>query len=137
MRREDFREVAGKVSTLCSKQSAIVAVYIFGSAAKGERQPSSDLDVAVLLDETRLDQFSLSSFISLVEKVCGYRADVVVLNRAGELLKYEVRRFGLLIFERDARRRKQFEVMGRKTFEDFLSLHRRYASRVLYGEKYG
>ncbi len=137
MHVDNIQDITVRILALCSEQPAIDALYLFGSAARGEGGPSSDLDLAVLLNETDASDFSLLSFVSLVERSCGCRADVVVLNRAGELLKYEVRRYGRLIFERDARRRKRFEILGRKSYEDFLYLHRRYVSAVLYGEKHG
>lgn len=138
MHMKDLEETARKISALCSQQPAINAVYLFGSAAKGKARISSDVDLAVLLDGRYVAEFPVLSFISLLERSCGCRVDVVILNRAGEVLKYQVRRFGCLIFERDSSRRKQFEVVGRKTYEDFLYLHRKYASAVLYGgEKHG
>ena len=56
-----------------------------------------------------------------------------VLNDAGEVLKFEVRSKGNLIFERSREKRIRFEVLGRKTYEDFLYFHNRYVNKVLYG----
>jgi len=132
-----FQEIVKKISALCLRESAIDAAYLFGSAATGKMRPVSDLDVAVLLDDASLDEFRLLAFLSSLERSCGCRADVVILNRAGEVLKYEVRRSGRLVFERDSSKRKQFEISGRKTYEDFLYLHRRHTGAVLYGETHG
>ena len=96
-----------------------------------------DIDIAILVDKGQLASFSVPAFISLLEKTLRYRVDLVVLNRAGEVLKYEVRRTGKLIFERSPEIRKRFEVSSRKYYEDFLFLHTRYASNVLYGGTYG
>jgi predicted nucleotidyltransferase len=137
MSQRSHENLENLISDLCSREPAVVAAYIFGSVAKGKSGASSDVDVAVLLKETRLQDFSLPSFMSLIEKSTGTRADVVVLNRADEIVKCEVRRSGRLIFERDPEARKQFEVLSRKTYEDFLYLHRRYAKTVLYGQKHG
>jgi predicted nucleotidyltransferase len=126
-----------KIAALCSREKRITAAYLFGSAAVGKRRPSSDIDIAILVERDCVDEFPLVTFISSVEKLCGCPVDVVLLNRAGELLKYEVRRSGRLIFERNARKRKQFEVLGRKSYEDFLYLHRRYVDSVLYGKSRG
>jgi len=114
-----------------------MAAYVFGSVARGRPGPSSDLDVAVLLDERCLQEFSVPSFMSQIEKARGGRADVVVLNRADEIVKREVRCSGRLVFERDPQVRKRFEVSSRKSYEDFLYLHRRYVRKVLYGQKHG
>lgn len=131
------KRILHKVKTLCASNESIIAAYLFGSAAKSTDKPNSDIDIAVLLDEDRSEAFQVLSFITKMEKAIGRRLDVVVLNRAGEVLKHEVRRFGIIIFERDAAQRKQFELIGRKLYEDFLYLHRRHSRSVLYGEANG
>lgn len=130
---EDIEHV---VSSICARHKAIIASYIFGSVAKGKEEPG-DIDIAVLLERTHLQSFSIPSLISEFEKAVGRPVDVVVLNRAGEILKYEVRRSGKLIFERSPEMRKKVEIQGRKTYEDFLHLHKRYVRKVLYGGKNG
>lgn len=124
----------GAIAALCRQEGAILAAYVFGSYGKGSPRPSSDLDVALLIQEQQADAFDVAGFVVELEKACATRVDAVVLNRAGEILKREVRRTGVLVFERDERARKHFEVMGRKTYEDFLHLHRRYVEATLYGK---
>jgi len=111
-----------------------VAAYIFGSYAKRIEKKKSDIDIALLLDKADYPNFPQLYFNTLLEKKLACRVDVVILNTAGELLKYEIRRDGLLIFERSSNKRKQFEVRSRKHFEDFLFLHNKYVSVVLYGD---
>jgi len=137
MNRAGIGEIEDKICALCSQEPAIDAAYIFGSQAKGSTGPESDLDVALLLNEDRESEFSLLPFMANLERVYGYRVDVVILNRAGEMVKYEVRSSGRLVFERDSVKRKKFEISGRKRYEDFLHLHQRYAGAVLYGEEHG
>jgi predicted nucleotidyltransferase len=109
---------------------AILAVYLFGSHSTGKAKPESDLDLAILLQPDQEDDFPVLELAVSLEKVLGRRVDLVILNRAGELLKYQIRRHGRLLYDRDPRLRKQFEVRGRKSFEDFLYLHRRYIGRT-------
>jgi len=125
------------ISSICARHKAIAASYIFGSVAKGEKEEPGDIDIAVLLDRAHLKSFPIPSLISEFEKAVDCRVDVVVLNRAGEILKYEVRRSGKLIFERSPQLRKKVEIQGRKSYEDFLNLHKRYVRKVLYGGKNG
>jgi len=125
------------VSSICARHKGISAAYIFGSFVKGEKEEPGDIDIAVLLERTHLQSFSIPSLISEFEKAVGCRVDVVVLNRADEVLKYEVRRSGKLIFERSPEMRKMAEIRGRRSYEDFLNLHKRYVRKVLYGGKNG
>lgn len=115
-----------------SSYPAILAVYLFGSQSTGKAKPASDLDLAILLFPGQENDFSLLELAVLLEKALKRSVDLVILNRAGELLKYQVRRYGHLLFERDSRVRRQFEVRGRKSFEDFLYLHRRYLNRTFH-----
>ena len=127
-----FKDIEHVVSSICALHKEIIASYLFGSVAKGKEEPG-DIDIAVLLERAHLQSFSIPSLISEFEKAVGRPVDVVVLNRAGEILKYEVRRSGKLIFERSPEMRKKVEIQGRKTYEDFLNLHKRYVRKVLYG----
>ncbi len=125
-----------KLSELCRQEPAVTAAYLFGSFGKGgSPRPTSDVDVALLLNEKESASSCPLTFAVSLEKACDRRIDMVILNRAGELLKREVRRTGIVVFERDARARKRFEVMGRKTYEDFLHLHQRYVQAVLYRDR--
>jgi uncharacterized protein len=127
-----------KIQMFCAGEEAVVAAYLFGStvAAESRREPD-DIDIALLIDDAKTDSFSLLSFMSALEKEVGKRVDATVLNRAGEVLKFEVRSKGMLIFERSREKRIRFEVLGRKTYEDFLYFHNRYVNKVLYGDGRG
>lgn len=132
-----LKDIEDTVSSICARHEAVVASYIFGSLVKGKEKEPKDIDIAVLLERTDLQSFSVPSLISEFEKALGLPVDLVVLNRAGEILKYEVRRSGRLIFERSPEMRKRVEIQGRKSYEDFLNLHKRYVRKVLYGGKNG
>jgi predicted nucleotidyltransferase len=133
----DFNRVRKGIGAVCEGEPAVVAVYVFGSFAKGVASADSDVDVAVLLQKGAEDAFSLLDFISALERKLGCRTDVVLLNHADELLKFEVRKHGKLVFVRSQDAVTRFEVMGRKGFEDFMYLHRRYVNSVLYGDRDG
>ena len=129
--------IAKKIASICKGEPAIAAAYVFGSHAKGIQKKSSDLDVALLLDETKTTYFFTLDFITALEKKMTCTVDVVILNKAGELLKFEVRRQGILVFERSKKDRKKFEIKGRKFYEDFIYLHKKYVKSVLYGNTDG
>jgi predicted nucleotidyltransferase len=126
-----------RLSAICEADPAIAAAYLFGSFVKCKAKKSSDIDIALLLNEQKISGFSMLDFITVMEKNIGRKTDVVILNKADEVLKYEVRRQGKLIFERSEEYRKEFEIKSRKSYEDFLYLHKRYVKFVLYGGAYG
>ena len=132
---QKIRTIKKRVASLCEAEPAVTAAYVFGSCAQGKGKKTSDVDVALLLNEKKITGFSMLDFITMLEKQMGCKADVVVLNKADEVLKYEVRRQGKLVYERSEEYRKQFEVRSRKSYEDFLYLHNRYVNTVLYGSR--
>jgi uncharacterized protein len=76
------------------------AVYVYGSFARGEDWPSSDLDVAVLLPPGChvVDPLQLISDISqLVHR----EVDLIDLRQAGDVLRREVLESGRTLFESD------------------------------------
>ena len=134
---EKTAHIFQKVARICAANQAVLAAYVFGSTVRPGKKIPDDIDVAVLLDDKHMATFSVTGFASELEKAFACRIDLVILNRAGELLKYHVRRDGILVFDRVPTMRKQFEIRGRKTYEDFLYLHKHYVRSVLYGEKHG
>ena len=77
-----------------------LSFWVFRLRADGA---ASDIDVAVLVEPGREDDFPILAFTAALERTCGQQVDLVLLNRAGELLKYHVRRYGRLIFEETPR----------------------------------
>ena len=76
------------------------AVYVYGSFARGEDWPSSDLDVAVLLPPGRhvVDPLQL---ISEISRLVHREVDLVDLRQAGDVLRREVLESGRTLFESD------------------------------------
>jgi len=114
----------------CRSYREIIAAYVFGSQATGKAGPHSDVDVAVLLDEDMKDNFDTLQFMVDLEKALNRSVDLVVLNRAGEPIKHQVRRDGRLVFDRDPKRRKHWEIMSTKFYQDYLHLHAIYMKRM-------
>lgn len=125
------QQIAEVLRPLAEKIPEVLAVYVFGSVATGRATAGSDVDLAILLASNPGPRWDLLQFMLDVDKAIGKSTDVVVLNRAGEHLKYLVRRDGIVIFDRAPQARKRFEIRSRKAYEDFLYLHRRYAKKML------
>jgi uncharacterized protein len=93
------------------KKTIIRFAYLFGSCATGKQGPLSDLDIAVFLDD-KMDFFSCR-LILMEELSCelhGERSiDLVVLNEASTVLRYEIIRDGIVLKE-GKERRVEFET---------------------------
>lgn len=103
-------------------------VYLFGSEARGEARPSSDVDVAVLFDHDPpkgLAGLALDLQGDL-ELLLHRPVDLVVLNRAPAELVHRVLRDGEIVLERDRSHRIRFEVAKRNEYWDLLPILREY-----------
>lgn len=104
------------------------AVYLFGSVARGEDGPSSDVDVGVLFDQDpplTLEGLGPSLERDL-EKLLEHPVQIVVLDRAPADLIHRVLRDGRLVLDRDPARRIRFEVRMRNEYFDLLPHLERY-----------
>ena len=113
------------------REQGVAAVYLFGSVARGEARPSSDLDVAVLLEPApargAYDSLRLDLRAEL-ESELGREIDFVMLNHAPPDLTHRVLRDSVLVVEPDPSARVRFEVRARNEYWDvkpYLDEYRR------------
>ena len=87
----------------------VLAIWGFGSCARDEAGPRSDVDVAVLLDGelSLVEELRLRS--EVVEELRRDDVDLVVLNQAPPLLRYEVIAAGRRLYARDDEFADDFE----------------------------
>ena len=81
----------------------VLEAYVFGSFARQEEQPHSDVDVAVYLVSLPAEGLGADAQIAadLMRALGSDRVDVVVLNTAPPLLYHRVLRDGIRLFARD------------------------------------
>ena len=105
-----------------------VAVYLFGSVARGEAGPESDVDVGILFAEDPPATLSAPQFAieAALERRLGSPAQVVALNRAPADLVHRVLRDGRLVLDRDRVARIRFEVQSRNEYFDLAPIRRLY-----------
>ena len=106
----------------------VVAVYLFGSRARGTARSSSDLDLALLLrtpPEPTLAGIA-RDVEAAVERAVGLPVEVIVLNTAPPDLAHRVLRDGLLVLDRDRAFRLRFEVQSRNEYFDLEPIRRLY-----------
>ena len=113
--------------------------YLFGSMASGMAGPLSDLDLAIYLDR-RLDCFKYR--LKLMERLArllkNEKFDLVVLNSASVVLKYEVVKNGMILKD-DRARRVMFETAVLQEYLDTAYLRevqREYVHRQIKGGSY-
>jgi predicted nucleotidyltransferase len=122
-------EVAAKIARYFAADANVLAVYLFGSQAKGKAKAGSDIDLAILLQEKPAFDYRLEA-MSKLAPLLQRDVDVVVLDQCGLIMQHQVLKYGILLFERDRRKRKAFEILSRKMYLDFLPAHRLYVAKM-------
>jgi predicted nucleotidyltransferase len=105
-----------------------LAVYLYGSEARGTADASSDIDLAILYARPparTLDALPLE-IESALERRVGRPVQIVVLNDAPADLVHRILRDGRLLVDRDRAARIRFEVRARNEFFDLELIREQY-----------
>jgi len=108
----------------------VVAVYLFGSAARGTRGKRSDVDIAVLTRERGVSRRGSRSLVEYVQAACDVlgtdNVDVVLLRRAPIVLRHEVFRDGKPLLVRDPGELTRFRLESSREYLDTIPLRRTF-----------
>jgi uncharacterized protein len=108
----------------------VVAVYLFGSAARGTRGKRSDVDIAVLTGARGTSRRRSRSLVEYVQAACDSLGtddvDVVLLHRAPIALRHEVFREGRPLLVRDPEALSRFRVESSREYLDTIPLRRTF-----------
>lgn len=101
----------------------LVAVYVFGSVARGAERSDSDVDLAVQVREP-IEGLRLVRMETELSNAIGRDVDLVVFGSASPLLKHQILSARSLLYEGDPRERIAQETAGRYEYLDTRFLHR-------------
>ena len=111
------------VRRVLDERAAVRLAYLFGSVARGQGHPASDLDVGVRFSPIPAPA-QLDQLVAHLEAAAGCRVDLVVLNEAAPLLTHEAIRAGQVIVCRDEDERVAFETQATARYMDTAYLRR-------------
>jgi hypothetical protein len=96
--------LAERLANALESRAEVLEAYLFGSHARGDAGPHSDIDVAVCVDPAALPSapfgYAADLATALMAAVGERRIDVVVLNAAPPLLYHRVLRDGMRLISR-------------------------------------
>lgn len=119
----DSRQVQAKLKPIIAAKPEILFAYLFGSAVKGTAGRLSDIDLAVFLGPSYRHHSAgygyRSELSDELSSLLAVSVDVVILNNAKALLRYEVIKNGVLLYSRSNTKRRSFHE---KTTRDYLDL---------------
>jgi len=111
--------VTEKIRATLELRPEVLEAYLFGSFARGEAGPTSDIDVAIFLDDA-LDASARGLLVAeltaeLMRALGSNAVDVAALNGAAPLLYHRVLRDGERLFARDleATTRREGQALSR------------------------
>lgn len=109
---------------LADSDDRLIAAYLFGSFARGTATSTSDVDIGLLFREPVAGRLGDRRFTieRELERRLGRSVQAVVLNDAPVDLVHRVFRDGVLVVDRDASARIQFEVAVRNHYFDLLPI---------------
>ena len=111
---------------------------VFGSQARGDARPDSDVDVAVgIEDRGRLSNAELGDLISRLEQVTGRSVDVVVLHEAGIPIAFRAFREGVEVYVRNRRALVDQKAQTIVQYLDFKPVHDRCVEGALEAARRG
>ena len=84
------------------KTQPVLKAWLFGSFARGEETPRSDVDLLVQLDYTKLDGFGFFGMWGDLERLLGRQVDLVTEAGLAPYTRESVERDKQLIYERTA-----------------------------------
>lgn len=123
----------------------IVLAYLYGSCAKGTSRPYSDVDIAILLDKNIYVEegpygYRAELLAILMKVLHANRIDLTILNDAPPFLKFQVIRYGRIIFSISEVKRIDFHVKTIAKYNDvkrLLDTQHQYLSKRLKNGTYG
>ncbi len=123
--------LAAAVADALASEPAVLDAYVFGSVARGEARPGSDLDVAVFLDPEVTPPVPwgwAASITTRLQAALGRNdIDVAVLNRATPLLYHRVLRDGILMVSRNKVATSERALQARSRWLDWRAFRARAA----------
>lgn len=120
----------------------VTVCYLFGSRATGEGYEDSDVDLALLFHPFDRHKHTLDLELQvecdLAEVLSPLPVDVVFLQRAELIFRFEVISSGLVLYTEDEEFRTDFEETTVRDYQDFASFLQAYyrdlEEEVLRGE---
>jgi predicted nucleotidyltransferase len=113
------------------KTRPVLLGYLYGSYAKGDVHPFSDIDIGIYLEENILARKALDIELTLsldFDAIMGnkFNVDVRSINNMPLMMKGSIVSEGILLYSRNDPFRVEFETNARKVYFDFKPYIHRY-----------
>jgi uncharacterized protein len=121
---ETYRDALNTVFT----EHGVVVAYLYGSQARGDAGPLSDVDIAVLFSRQVPAEFRFKHILGLHSDLARVferdDVNVVDLEKGTPLLNNNVRLYGIVLYCSDEKVRVRFELRALQQYLDTKPLRR-------------
>ena len=129
----DKKDIKAQLGKMLNQQQDVEFAYLFGSIVRGDSVNSSDIDVAIFINEKNSKDFFEEKLrlTNILSEELTQDVDVVILNNTSLLMKFSVQNEGELIMEKDHSKRVDFELKAINEYFDFKPYREMYNQRTL------
>jgi len=142
MKIVDLLQKSKSKNLAASIPEKIAAIYLYGSSISGRLREESDIDIAILplhdtTGEERLVLIAkIEAIVSKILKENGISREVSIADLRGRFipitLQYKIVTEGILLYQRDAVERSEFENAVKREYFDFIP-YLEYLREKIYG----
>lgn len=117
----DSQTLSQLIRHLVAKLPGLIAIYLFGSASRGELRPDSDIDIGFLCDpsQAKLGEFELWELRAELEGIAHRDVDVIDCSLADPVLRAEIMLHGDRVFSSNDTKALEAEILSQRLREDF------------------
>lgn len=132
MKRSDsnfFKKRINRLVSLVKQDSAILAVFLFGSAVRNRTHKSSDIDICLIMDEgnyTLMELFQKRLFYLKL-----FDVDIQIFQQLPLYIKIRIIKEGKILFCRNEDRLYKIVFQTIREFADFEHIYRDYLKEVV------
>jgi hypothetical protein len=117
------------LSAKAKADESVLAVLLFGSAARGEQTPASDLDICLVLDPQKLPESSQKR----LEYLAKFDFDLQIFQQLPLYVRHRVLQEGRVLYSRDDDALYEVAFRTAQAYEDFKHIYRDYLEAVARG----
>ena len=127
-----------KIKDFFQSKPGIVALYLFGSEAKGKATSTSDVDVAALYEfKSMPDPLEAIEIRSELESKLHREVDLIIFNKANPILKHQIFKKGTRLLVNNRRFLNDFFTKSLMEYDDIQRIRAKIVPSLLKGRIYG
>lgn len=113
-------DTINKCKDILMEDEDIIFAYIFGSYSRDSIRRNSDIDIAIYLKDS-MDTYEYLDMKMKLSEALKREVDLIILNDATPLLRYEIYKNNILLFTRDKSVESRYKV---KTLFEYNDMKR-------------